>query len=146
MALQMLQEGLALHETFLANLWDLRHVVFPVRMPTLQGLLAMHALGISPDLIYIDADHTQEAVLADLEASAALFPNALLVGDDWQWLAVRAAVVGFAERFGDRAHLHSHPRENWWWIERVPSRADCQFSQADGSKRARIDFVPSAQM
>ena len=60
--------------------------------------------------------------------------QALVVGDDWQWLAVRGAVQSFAEERG--REVHAHPRENWWWLARRP-----QAAPRAGSKRSRVEFV-----
>jgi hypothetical protein len=124
-----------LHETFLANTWEHRHRLFPLRMKTVDGLRTIHRLGVPVDLIYVDADHSRDAVLEELRAIDEWFPEATVVGDDWQWLAVRGAVQSFAEEHG--REVESHPRENWWRLSR---RAPAAPQPA--SKRARVEFVP----
>ena len=52
------------------------------------------------DLVYVDADHAEESVLAELRAIRRLFPLSAVCGDDWQWLGVRRAVVAFAAEAG----------------------------------------------
>jgi len=52
------------------------------------------------DLLYVDADHAEESVLAELRAIRRLFPRSTVCGDDWQWLGVRRAVVAFAAEAG----------------------------------------------
>ncbi len=69
-------------------------------MGTLDGLRAVAAAGLHPDLIYIDAEHSCEAVAAELTLARQLFPRAALTGDDYDWAGVRAGVDGFARRHG----------------------------------------------
>ena len=52
------------------------------------------------DLLYVDADHAEESVLAELRAIRRLFPRSTVCGDDWQWLGVRRSVVAFAAEAG----------------------------------------------
>jgi alkylated DNA repair dioxygenase AlkB len=107
----------SLYEAFLFHMWPWRSRVFAVRRKSVEGLRAIHRIGVAPDLIYIDADHSQQAVLDDLKACAELFPGAILVGDDWQWEEVRAAVRGFARAHPEAGTLRFRPKENWWYFE-----------------------------
>lgn len=115
-----------LYETFLVNSWGSRHRLFPLRMDTCAGLELVASLRAPIDLIYVDADHTEEGVLRDLRAATRLFPDAILCGDDWQWPGVRRAVARHAAEFGGAAAgdgcpswaVRSDPGENWWWLER----------------------------
>ncbi|EOD20835.1 hypothetical protein EMIHUDRAFT_241782 [Emiliania huxleyi CCMP1516] len=129
-AMAILQAG-ELHAAFLHNLWPHRTRVFPLRMPTGDGLAAIARLGAPVDLIYVDADHTYAAVLADLRASARLFPDALLCGDDWCWADVQLAVADFAHERGLR--VVSHPRENWWWLRHPREEAVVVWEGEDGA-------------
>lgn len=81
-----------LFETFLVNCWESQETLLPLRMSTQDGLNLVAARGLQPDLIYIDADHAYEAVKADLQRCLDLFPQATIVGDDWDWIGVRQAV------------------------------------------------------
>jgi hypothetical protein len=89
-----------LYESFLVNCWDRRERIIPLRMGTIEGLREIARFKLKPDLIYIDADHSFEAVQDDLATASRLFPTAALVGDDWDWEGVRRAVEKFAERTG----------------------------------------------
>lgn len=60
-----------LHATFLANCWSERHRLYPLRMDTLDGLRAVSSLGAAVDLIYVDADHSEPAVAAELRLIGA---------------------------------------------------------------------------
>ncbi len=81
-----------LYETFLVNCWESQDRLLPLRMGTIDGLRLIFERGLAPDVIYLDADHSYEAVKADLETCLDLFPEAILIGDDWDWTSVRQAV------------------------------------------------------
>ncbi|KAL3915739.1 MAG: hypothetical protein SGPRY_007102 [Prymnesium sp.] len=115
---QSILNSVPLFSTFLANLWDYRHRLFPLRMSSLEGLACIQALEAPVDMIYVDADHSYNAVLADLQACHAKFPRALIVGDDWQWPEVRKAVRQFTSNLTG-IDVVAHPRENWWFLESI---------------------------
>ncbi len=86
-----------LYETFLRNLWPWRDRVTAMRVGTIEGLHQIHGLGLTPQLIYVDAAHDYENVLADVTTSLDLFPAARIVGDDWLYYeGVRRAVTELA--------------------------------------------------
>lgn len=80
-----------LYERFLANTWDLRSRLTPIRRESVNGLIVLASFGVEPDLIYIDAAHDYESVMADIKAARELFPGAVLVGDDWGIPGVQSA-------------------------------------------------------
>jgi hypothetical protein len=118
--------GQRLAEVFLANCWDFRDRVVPVRGHSPAALAEVAACGLRPDVVYIDGDHGYEAVWADLAACARLFPRAVLSGDDWLWDAtrfpprsVREAVQDFAAAQGRSLHAEGNtwllgPRPGLW--------------------------------
>lgn len=62
--------------------------------------LSLFGLGIKPDIIYIDADHHYDAAKSDILKSLELFPDAILVGDDYgNYEDVRRAVHECANEF-----------------------------------------------
>lgn len=76
-----------------------------VRGRSTEVLATFHDASL--DLIYIDGDHTQEGVEADIEwALKKLKPNGVLIGDDIDWPGVAAAVqssfAGCPENIGIR--------------------------------------------
>jgi hypothetical protein len=89
-----------LYETFLARCWDHRERVVPLRMSTLDGLKAVAEAGLAPDFVYVDAEHSYEAVRSELGLARQLFPRAILGGDDYDWRGVREGVDEFARRQG----------------------------------------------
>ncbi len=87
--------------TFLANLWNYRTRVVPVRKKSPQGLLDLFLLNLQPDLIYVDADKKSDSI----RACHQLWPSAILTGDDWNWgkgdkAPVREAVTTLASTHG----------------------------------------------
>jgi hypothetical protein len=89
-----------LYETFQARCWDYRQRVVPLRMSTTEGLRAVAGAGLQPDFVYVDAEHSFDAVTAELGLARELFPRATLGGDDYDWRGVREAVDTFARRHG----------------------------------------------
>jgi hypothetical protein len=91
-----------LFDSFLSECWQYRDRIIPLRFSTIDGLRTIANYGIEPDLIFIDAEHSYDAVTAELELSTELFPQARLVGDDFDWRGVQDAVQHFAQRHGMR--------------------------------------------
>jgi hypothetical protein len=89
-----------LYETFLALCWDYRERLIPLRMTTLEGLALVADQGLQPDLIFIDAEHSYEAVSAEIELCLQRFAETVLVGDDYEWSGVSSAVDEAARRHG----------------------------------------------
>jgi hypothetical protein len=81
-----------LWETFCKNCWKYRGRLIPAKTSSIDGMREIHSLGISPDVIYIDASHEAELVAADLRLAIELWPKAHIVGDDWNWTTVKAGV------------------------------------------------------
>lgn len=78
------------------NLWTWRERVTLVRADSLAGLVEVYGCGLSPDTIYLDSKHTMERVAAELAVCRELFPQAAIVGDDYNNAAVALAVDEFA--------------------------------------------------
>jgi predicted O-methyltransferase YrrM len=87
-----------LYETFQARCWDYRERVVPLKMTTLDGLRAVAEAGVEPDLVFVDAEHSYEAVTAELTLIRQLFPGTTVGGDDYDWQEVREAVDRYARR------------------------------------------------
>ncbi len=81
-----------LYETFVRNAWDgHRDRLIPMRTNTQEGMRELAELGITPDVIYVDASHETPLVVQDLTTAMQLFPAAHIVGDDWTWDSVKDA-------------------------------------------------------
>ena len=86
-----------MYNAFLSNVIhaNLTDVIIPIRKPSLE---AASTLDVMADLIFIDASHDTESVLADLNAwYPHLKMGGVLVGDDMGWRSVRVAVQCFAK-------------------------------------------------
>jgi hypothetical protein len=101
-----------LYETFLVNCWHYKHRLIPMKTTTQEGLREIADAGLMPDLIYIDAAHDFDSVLADISLSYKLFPNAILTGDDWSWTSVRQAV----EYFAQHNNMNVVASRNFWQL------------------------------
>jgi hypothetical protein len=112
------------YRTFLSSLWNLRQRIVPVRAGSMTVLPELHALGLRPDLVYLDTDKTGQ----EISLCEALFPEALISGDDWYWqdgrqFPIRVPVTescrrrGYHQKQVDNTWLiDSHP---WTWQERL---------------------------
>lgn len=89
-----------LYETFLSESWNYRDQIIPVRLRSIEGLERVAESGLKPDLIYIDADHQYDAVVADLNQALDLFPGVVIVGDDYDWSGVSRAVQEVCQNRG----------------------------------------------
>lgn len=85
---QFTQEQLDnLYNAFVLSCWTYRNRITPLQMNTVQGMLKIKEYGIGNDveLVYIDASHQYEDVIVDVEMAWEIFPNAILIGDDFTW-------------------------------------------------------------
>jgi len=121
-----------LYETFLPRCWAYRERVVPLRMSTVDGLRKVAEFGVQPDLIFVDAEHSFDAVTRELALARQLFPKAALVGDDYDWRGVRDGVNDFArrqglvvDRFGARGWRLLEPRDALEANRLPPGRAQC---------------------
>ncbi|MCH9614504.1 MAG: hypothetical protein SP1CHLAM54_15350 [Chlamydiia bacterium] len=106
-----------LYQQFLSNVirTGLYKKIIPMRMTTQE---AAEVIDVIPDLIFVDASHDFDSVVADLEL---WFPfiqgHGIILGDDWNWGApdfpVRRAVQFFAQKYGMKARNY----DSCWWIE-----------------------------
>mmetsp|Transcript_22757 Transcript_22757/g.26740 ORF Transcript_22757/g.26740 Transcript_22757/m.26740 type:complete len:473 (-) Transcript_22757:95-1513(-) len=81
-----------LFDVFATNCWEYKNKLIPLKMKTIDGLQLLSNLGIQPNVIFIDADHHYDSVKEDILTSIKLFPNAIIVGDDWRYPDVQRAI------------------------------------------------------
>lgn len=111
-----------LYDQFLSNCWSCREQIVPYRTTTqdaAEKICALSAEHTPVDLLYIDASHKYEDVLADLEAYWPLREEngAIICGDDWNWgkgRPVRRAV----ELWAKKTDAIIHTDGNFWWYQR----------------------------
>lgn len=112
-----------LYETFLRNGWPWRDRLVPMRTTTAAGMRELAALGLAPELIYVDAGHDLRGVLIDLRTAIALFPQARLVGDDY---ATFPGVRDGVRRVARARRMRLEVDENVWILHKAagpPARA-----------------------
>ena len=89
-----------LYETFLRNMWPWRERVIPIRADSLDALAEVHAAGLTPDLVYLDSEHTYDRVSRELAFCADHWPCAIIVGDDYNNREVARAADDHARKTG----------------------------------------------
>lgn len=120
-----------LYPTFLANLWDYRDRVVPMRMKTVDGLKFLKTRGLMPDVIYIDADHHYMPAKSDISTCLELFPGATLVGDDYgNYKDVRKAVHECANSAGRVVHIDQN---HCWAFRSINSNTGINIEPKIGS-------------
>lgn len=116
----------AMYQLFQSLCWPHRDRLVAVREPSPAGFKTVYDAGVPVDVIYIDGDHRYDAVIRDLTVADALFPGALLTGDDWKLksghvkyegmqIPVQRAVTSWAA-FHDH---HVEVRANTWMIDKT---------------------------
>jgi len=106
-------------------------------MDSLAGLHAVADHGLEPDLIYVDAEHSDRAVAAELDLARRLFPRATLVGDDYDWDGVRRAADESARRHGQAVERVGH---RGWKLVAGPGRG--QPAAHPPGRAAAVVLVP----
>ena len=106
-----------LYNDFLSICWEYRDRIVPVRELTLDGMRVVAELGLTPDIVYVDASHDYESVKADLEMASRLFPTAELIGDDYDGVAIWKdnKVVGID--YGVRRAVNHFVYDRGWGIQ-----------------------------
>ena len=72
-------------------------------MTATQGIRAVAGQGLEPDLVYVDGEHSYDAVSGEIEMIRHSFPRAVIIGDDYDWPGVAPAVEDAVRRH--RLHL-----------------------------------------
>lgn len=104
---------------FLANLWDHQDRVVPIQADSVAGMLAVLACGVAPDLVYVDADHGENAVYRDVTTAIEAFPDALICGHDFTNNDGSEGPVSRAVRHcAAERNLRVDHIEKVWWYER----------------------------
>ncbi len=106
-----------LHKTFIHNMWKFRERLTAVRESTVEGMRAIAACGLTPDILFVDAAHDEPSVFADCSVGHQLWPATQIVGDDYCRGPVAKAVDRFAEENGLRVVLSKAKRIAGWAVE-----------------------------
>ncbi len=89
-----------LYDQFIANMWEDRNRLIPIREDSFAGLDTVHRLGITPDLIYLDSEHSEARVLGELTRCTAYWPQSIIVLDDCNQVHIANACRIFAMACG----------------------------------------------
>jgi Methyltransferase domain len=95
-----------------------------IRETSPRGPVLVASAGVDVDLVFIDGDHRYEAVFADLVICSALWPNAVLCGDDWSYdpkgskhEGIRRPVQGAVRRWAQFNDFAVRHEANTWLID-----------------------------
>jgi hypothetical protein len=103
-----------LYYQFLSNVVHrgAQELIVPLAANSVTAAKILRDLGVTADLIYIDADHQFESVLADLTAfSPLLTTTGLMFGHDYYFDSVSRAVTTFCNGAG-----RVHRSQSGFWI------------------------------
>jgi len=150
MFIEILNNG-PIHQQFMRNTWEARYPrsftpgsasasspsgIVPMRMDSCAALRILKEIGVSPDLIYVDANHHYQPVLDDVSLCVELFPDALIVGDDWHYEEVQRAVKEVADKHGKELYVHgSHC---WTYSKRQCEAAFAPPGRSIGTTSATV--------
>lgn len=116
-----------LYDVFLANTAPVRQYVRPIRSTSVEA--AASYPDASLDAVFIDADHSTPAVLADLQAWwSKVKPGGILAGHDRNWESVQRAVHAFGQLSGVRVRPVS---ASCWAFEKPAQIADWSVPESD---------------
>ncbi|MFO0865022.1 MAG: hypothetical protein U0744_10285 [Gemmataceae bacterium] len=126
-----------LFDAFQSRCWPWRDRLIPMRMSSLDGLHAIAAAGLAPDVIFFHAKRAIEQLSAELIAARDRFPKAMLCGGGYDRPDIRRAVAEFAR--GEGMSVERHQAESWRLLEgwQIPDR-----SLAPPCRREWAVFVP----
>ncbi|HEV3344269.1 MAG TPA: class I SAM-dependent methyltransferase, partial [Pirellulales bacterium] len=108
----------ALYETFLTNCWAYRDRIIPLRMMVSEALEEINRRGIKPQVVYLDAGHSYDSVKTDLSRVRLLFPDTIIVGDDWDRETVRRAAMDVVHEQGGVIGVHGTA---WRFFDKKPN-------------------------
>jgi hypothetical protein len=132
---QQLDQPDGFYQTFLANLWQHRDRVVPVRGYSPAVLHELAEIGFMPDLIYLDSDKVGN----EIEFCHDLFPGAVMTGDDWGWQSktgeypIREPVKAFC----DKHQRYLKVEGATWVIDTEPASISFRFRAWRRAMRSR---------
>lgn len=97
--LKLVNGRATLYDQFMANVVQngLHDIILPFSISSIAAAEVMRECGFTPDLVYLDGDHTPRGFRADLEVYwERLRPGGCLIGDDFDWEQVHMNVIEFA--------------------------------------------------
>ncbi len=106
------------YRTFLKNIkfHGFTHKIHPIPNTSLVAYRVLRHLEVRPELIYIDAGHSFEDVVADVNAYWQLLaPGGVIFGDDYSLPGVKQAVDLFFPQHNDTTIT---PDGQFWYVEK----------------------------
>jgi predicted O-methyltransferase YrrM len=97
--LRLVNGRATIYDDFMRNVvqHDLQDNIVPFSVTSIAAAEVLRECGFTPDLVYLDGDHTMRGFRADLELYwEILRPGGCLIGDDFDWEQVQWNVINFA--------------------------------------------------
>lgn len=102
--------------TFVTNMirLELKNAIVPLPLPSSIAADYLAELKVQIDLIHIDGSHEYDDVCGDIfKWFPLLSPGGILMGDDYSWPGVIAAVDEFSQKTG----MSLHTKGVKWWFQ-----------------------------
>jgi len=107
-----------LYDTFLVNCWEYRDRLIPFRNTTLAALNFLSGLGLKPDVIYFDSDHSKRGLFADLATATDHWLDPVFVGDDYVEGNTVAKAVSLFQQYPTSHRWDIKTLHYTWYLKR----------------------------
>lgn len=101
----------SLYYTFVKNVkyHKMEDSIVPFPLPSDQAYEVMKNWKHKADIVYVDAAHEEDPVFKDIcHFWELLHPGGVMIGDDWAWPGVKAAVIRFSTENKVEYREHGH--------------------------------------
>lgn len=106
-----------LYDEFTNNIYEYKDRVIPIKAFSWDGLNILDQYNIKPDLIYIDAGHTYNAVKKDLTTAYYLFGDkSIITGDDYDSIRPND-VKKVVDEFTNEKNIRLYRHERFWSLK-----------------------------
>jgi predicted O-methyltransferase YrrM len=101
----------------ISNLWDYRDRFHLVRGRSPDALRTLHAEGVQPDIVFLDADKSG----AELPLISELWPQCIISGDDWTWQSQQGVnpLHAAVRRHGESHDMSLVVKDAVWVLEPI---------------------------
>jgi hypothetical protein len=110
--------------------------VIPIRADSLDALAEIRRVGLVPDLICIDTEHTYARVSQELVFCTDHWPSSTIVGDDYDWPEFAKAARDHAQKRQDFSHRRADAKS---LLDEALRRGREERRRADWRDRQRRD-------
>lgn len=101
----------SLWDFFVNRCWDMRKRIIPVRMTICDALPFLNSLGLKPNFIFIDADHSYKGTMNNLKMCHSFWPEATITGHDYHLETVTLALRDFCNENHFKVESYRASRE-----------------------------------